>query len=389
MGSAGHAVVGRLIPIMSASSPAVRSSVPTVVGTLVAHGKAGGFALNLYNRVRLSKGAYHKEHPKAWEYIVVEYEPRPGVIVENLQRIRAVYDRAKGRWELHLVCKDEIETPNAPGNEAAGVDLGIYNFAAVVYSTEEADLYPGNRLKQDGYYFPKEIANCDDLGGERATRLHHKWSERCTHFFNSLAKHIIEQCVEQKVGQVNVGKLVGVREDENNDSKNWGRHGPLDLHRWTFDRFIKILTYKAKVEGIEVVEASERDTSKTCCVCGRKDDSQRVERGLYVYGLCDAAFNADMNAENICLDINESNTESAPDLGDHKSTGWLAQPGVFLYDLSRSDFAPPSLRLGCRRPLRSRHEVGRRECDLDAGPRAVGFDIDRAAEAVDPPLDQP
>ncbi|MFB6179623.1 MAG: hypothetical protein ABEI77_07870 [Halorientalis sp.] len=29
-------------------------------------------------------------------------------------------------------------------------DLGICNFAAAAYSTEEADLYPGNILKQDG-----------------------------------------------------------------------------------------------------------------------------------------------------------------------------------------------------------------------------------------------
>jgi putative transposase len=43
---------------------------------------------------------------------------------------------------LHLVCKDEIETPNAPGNETAGIDLGICNFAAVAYSTEETGLYP-------------------------------------------------------------------------------------------------------------------------------------------------------------------------------------------------------------------------------------------------------
>jgi len=49
------------------------------------------------NRVRLSKGANHKEHPKAWEYILVEYEIRPGVEVENLQQVRAVYDQAKER----------------------------------------------------------------------------------------------------------------------------------------------------------------------------------------------------------------------------------------------------------------------------------------------------
>jgi putative transposase len=285
------------------------------------------------NRVRLSKGANHKEHPKAWEYILVGYETRPGVEIENLQQVRAVYDQQKGRWELHLVCKDRVETPDAPGNGTAGIDLGICNFAAVAYSTEDAALYPGNRLKQDGYYFPKEIAKCDDSDSERATRLHNKWSERRTHFFHSLAKHIVERCVEKEVARINVGDLEGVREDEDGESKNWGRHGNLDLHGWAFDRFTRILTYKAKVEGIEVVEVSERDTSTTCCVCGRRDEDQRVERGLYVCERCDAAFNADVNgAENLRLNVTESNSESPS--GD-RCTGWLAQPGVYLYDLSR------------------------------------------------------
>ena len=300
------------------------------------------------NRLRLSKGANHKEHPKAWEYILVEYQTRPGVTVENLQQVRAVYDKAKGRWELHLICKDEIETPDAPGTETAGIDLGISNFAAVAYSTEESELYPGNRLKQDGYYFPKEIAKCDDSGGDKATRLHAKWSERRTHFFHSLAKHIVERCVEKGVGRINVGELEGVREDEDGASKNWGRHGNLDLHGWAFDRFTKILAYKANIKGIEVVEVSERNTSKTCCVCGRKDDNQRIERGLYVCKECDAAFNADVNgAENIRLNINQSNSESSGQLSGDRSTGWLAQPGVYLYDLS-SGFQPQEQVVDCK-----------------------------------------
>ena len=301
------------------------------------------------NRVRLSKGANHKEYPRAREYILVEYETRPDVEVENLQQVRAVYDQATERWELHLVCTDDVETPDAPGTEMAGVDLGICNFAAVAYSTDEADLYPGNRLKEDGYYFPKEIANCDDSDGKEATRLHHKWSERRTHFFHSLATHIVQQCVEKGVGRVNIGDLEGIREDENGDAKNWGRHGNLDLHGWAFNRFTDILTYKAKAEGIEVVEVSERDTSKTCCVCGREDDSQRVERGLYVCEMGDAAFNADVNgAENIRRNINkESNSESASSSGGDRSTGWLAQPAVYLHDLSRG-FQPRTEVVDCK-----------------------------------------
>jgi len=204
-----------------------------------------------------------------------------------------------------------------------------------VYSTEEADLYPGNRLKQDGYYFPKEIATCDASGAERATRRHGKWPERRTHFFHSSAKHIVERCVEQELGRINIRKPAGVREDDNAESNNGGRHENIDLHGWTFDRFSNILEHKAKLKGIEVVEVSERNTSKTCCVCGRKDDSQRVERGLYV---CETCVNG---AEDIRLGINgtESNSESARQLSGDRSTGWLAQPGVYFHDLS-SGFSP-------------------------------------------------
>jgi putative transposase len=268
------------------------------------------------------------------------------VTVENLQQVRAVYDSFNERWELHLVCADEIETPAPPGEETAGIDFGICNFAAVAYSSEQADLYPGNRLKQDGYYFPKEIAQCNDAGSERATRLHHTWSERRTHFFHSLAKHIVERCIERGVGRINVGELNGIRDDENGEAKNWGKHGNLDLHGWAFNRFTNILTYKAKVAGIAVDEVSERDTSKTCCVCGKEDDRQRVERGLYVCEEHDDAFNADVNgAENIRTAA--SNSESVTDPVADRSTGWLAQPAVYLHDLS-CGFVPQTAVIDCK-----------------------------------------
>jgi putative transposase len=156
------------------------------------------------------------------------------------------------------------------------------------------------------------------------------------------------RCVKKGVGRITVGEVDGVREDKDGDSRNRETHGNFDLHGWAFDRFTDILEYKPAVEGIRVVEVSERDTSKTCCVCGRKDDTQRVEHGLYVCGQCDAAFNADVNgAENIRLELNQRNSESAPDLGGGRSTGWLAQPGVYLHDLS-SGFQPQEQVVDCQ-----------------------------------------
>jgi putative transposase len=120
-----------------------------------------------------------------------------------------------------------------------------------------------------------------------------------------------------------------VREDEDCEAKNWGKHGNLDLHGWAFDRFTNILEYKAKVEGIDVEEVDEANTSKTCCVCGKTEENQRVERGLYVCKDCDAAFNADVNgAENIRLDSNDDTESNSESPSEDRSTGWLAQPSV-------------------------------------------------------------
>jgi putative transposase len=256
------------------------------------------------NRVRLSKGANDRYHPKAWEYVLVEYETRPGISVENLQQVRAVYDNAKGRWELHLVCKDEIEMPTAPGNETAGIDLGICNFAAVSYSTEDADLYPENRLKQDGYYFPKEIARCDASGGEEATRLHAKWSERRTHFFHSLAKHIVERCVEKEVGQINVREERFVRDrlhkvsrqivewsqqfekpcivfedlKEMRDSIDYGTRMNRRLHHLPFRALQFYTSYKAAFEGIPTDWIDPEYTSQRCPMCGHTERANRNKK---------------------------------------------------------------------------------------------------------------
>ena len=89
-----------------------------------------------------------------------------------------------------------------------------------------------------------------------------------------------------------------------------------------------MLEYKGEERGIEVVRQSERDTSKTCSACGTKDGNQRVERGLYVCDDCGTVANADVNgAENIRRKV-------PPSPKRDRSTGWMAQLAVHLFDRS-------------------------------------------------------
>jgi len=298
--------------------------------------KAAGFKLDTnYERVRLSKGSNLKAY---WsDFILCEYQTRPDVdlsTVETVQQVRAVW--TGDEWELHFVCKVEIEVSEAPGEKTVGVDLGINNFAALAYEDGHSELYPLNCLKQDDYYFSKRLAQCDDSDSEQATRLNQKNSARRTHYFHTLSKHIVQRCVDEGVGTIVVGDLSGIREDEeNSESKNWGNHGNLDLHSWAFDRFTSMLAYKAEMDGITVKQVSERDTSKSCSCCGRKRKANRVERGLYVCDECETVANADVNgAENIRQKV------SPNPHGEDRSNGWLAQPSTFLFDKETGAFAP-------------------------------------------------
>ena len=283
--------------------------------------KEDGFKHDAENgRVRLSKGRNLKE---SWsDFILCEYEADPDADIENAQQVRAVYER--GEWRLHFICRHEIN-PEPSGDAVAGIDLGICNLAAVSFG-DEGVLYPGGALKEDEYWFHKKRASCDESSSNEADRLDRKRTERRTHFLHSLSKDIVERCAERSVGTIVVGDISGIR-----DGEDRGDSGNLDLHGWAFDRFTQMLEYKAEERGIEVEQVDERGTSKTCSVCGTKNGSQRVERGLYVCESCGTVANADINgAENIREKVLPS---LAPDGGD-RDNGRMAQPAVRLFDTS-------------------------------------------------------
>jgi len=286
-----------------------------------------------HNQLRLSKGFNLKNHRS--DFILCEYETRPDVTVENIQQVRAVWNG--DRWELHLVCKVEVLVEDAPGDNTAGIDLGIKNYLAIAYDDGDAELYLGNVLKEDKHYFTRDEYGTEGENGpsRRALRARKKLSRRKNHFLHALAKHIVEQCIDHEVGRIAIGDLSEIREEENGDSRNWGRSGNKKLHGWEFDRFTNLLEYKAEEHGILVDRTSEHDTSKTCSCCGRKRDANRVERGLYVCESCDATMNADVNG---AVNIRRKITQNPPT--EDMSNGRLARPVAYLFSQTSGSFHP-------------------------------------------------
>ncbi len=280
-----------------------------------------------HNRIRLSKGRNLKDGRN--DFVLCEYAVDPEVTIQNVQQVRAVW--TGDEWELHIVCRVKTGDPDPPGDRVAGIDLGICNFAAVAVG-DEALLYPGGALKEDDYYFQKKRAKCDDSDSDKSQRLDHKRRGRRDHFLHAVSKNVVAECAARNVGTIAVGDLSGIREDA-----DWGDHGNLDLHGWAFDRFIEMLEYKAAERGINVERVDERDTSKSCASCGTTDDSQRVERGLYVCEACGLVANADVNG---AANIRQKVLPSLACDGGDRDNGWMAQPAVRLFDKSTGRVTP-------------------------------------------------
>ncbi len=189
------------------------------------------------------------------------------------------------------------------------------------------------RRRNERAYFRQEEY---DTEGKNGPSTHAEWarrkkSRRQTHFLHALSKDIVEQCANRDVGKIAVGHPKHIREDE-----DWGRHGNKRLHDWAFETILIHIEYKAEERGIEVerVDEYELATSTTCCACGMKAVSNRVERGFYVCEECGLVANSDCNAaENM-------RTTVTPSPSQDRSNGCLAQPSVRLFDKSTGRVAP-------------------------------------------------
>ncbi len=277
-----------------------------------------------HDRIRLSKGKNHKD---GRDFILCEYETPPAVELEHIQQVRAVYNSVKSRWELHVVCATEIDA-ESPGENTAGVDLGICNPAAVAFP-DDALLYPGNTLREDKHYFQQEEYQTEGDHGPSQTAqwAREKLSRRKDHFLHALSKDIVDRCVEHNVGTLVVGDPSGVDEDD------WGRHGNKRLDNWAYKRLMNLLDYKARERGIEVEMPDERGTSSACSVCGHEDDDSRVERGLWKCDRCGVVAHGDVNGAD---NIRQKTLPVTPPLGDGDSgNGCLAQPGVIQFSRTR------------------------------------------------------
>lgn len=173
----------------------------------------------------------------------------------------------------------------------AAIDIGVDNLVALTWNTcDRPVLLKGTLLKSVNQYYNKQMAKyrsiCELMNGRRSSnrvaRLTGKRNRKVGDYLHKASRKVIDLCREKDVSTLIIGKNKGWKQ-----GVNLGRKVNQSFVQIPFDRFIKMLQYKAESIGLKVVLTEESYTSGTSFLDGETptkdnyDKSRRVHRRLF------------------------------------------------------------------------------------------------------------
>ena len=217
-----------------------------------------------------------------------------------------------------LVYRIEVPDERPDNGRYIGIDIGVNNLAAVANSwNDEPFIINGRPLKSINQYMNKECAHyksvLETMNGRKSSnrlrKLLSKRDSKMNDYMHKASRYIIEYCVENGVSKIIIGKNKLWKQDLNGQDKKKNpqmsaktrKRNHQNFMQVPFDRFIQMISYKAREQGIAVILTEEGYTSGTSFIDQEEpvkrnyDKNRRVKRGLFISN--DAIkINADINA---------------------------------------------------------------------------------------------
>jgi putative transposase len=232
-----------------------------------------------------------------------------------------------GYYVVEVIYEQAAQQANVDPSLMAGIDIGIDNLATL--TSNKGGFVPrlvnGRPVKSINQYYNKRKADLQSKLGHNGTsnrieRLTNKRTRRINHYLHGASRRIIDVLVAEGIGTLVIGKNPNWKQEV-----NIGRRNNQNFVNIPHARFIEMLTYKAKLVGIQVVISEESYTSKCSFldnepICKQENYlGKRVKRGLFRAndGYC---YNADVNGSyNIIRKV-------TPDAFSQGSRGCVVHP---------------------------------------------------------------
>ena len=183
------------------------------------------------------------------------------------------------------------------------IDLGLNNLVTMGSNVLKPIIISGKPLKSINHFYNKNLAKLKSNAelkhnvktNKRIKRLHSKRYNKVQDYLHKTSRLIVNHLVSNNINTLVIGKNKNWKQDINIGAKN-----NQNFVQIPHTRFIQMISYKCKLEGITVVVTEESYTSK----CSFMDSEQikkhsdykgkRIKRGLFKTAT-NKLINADLN----------------------------------------------------------------------------------------------
>lgn len=226
----------------------------------------------------------------------------------NIDQVRIV-PKKSGCYVVEVVYTREEEQIQLDPSLVAAVDIGVNNLVALTSNKRGfiPRLVNGRPIKSVNQCYNKQASKLQkNMSSNHHTsreleRVAAKRTRRIDHYMHTVSRRLIDLLVAEGIGTLVIGKNPNWKQESHMRKKD-NQHFVQISHA----RFIDMLTYKAKLVGIEVLVQEESYTSKASFldldpipVYGKEKgkpvfSGKRVKRGMY-RSKSGRMFNADVN----------------------------------------------------------------------------------------------
>ncbi len=243
------------------------------------------------NIIRLSISKQLKEYLKTQgineHYLYLKIKRFSNIVIRELQ----VQFKKNKLILLAVYEKPEIPLKNDNGHYL-GIDLGVNN-AFTCYDSD-GNSFIVNGFLNATHWYDKRIAHLQSISdaqqaakgikypkkSKQVLKLYERKQEKVKDFLHQATAYITKYCIEHNIHTVIIGDMKNIRKDANLKRSN------QQLHSFPFQKIYQMLSYKLKLNGIQMIKQKEAYSSQ-CSPNSKKvsrmyaKKSQRVERGLY------------------------------------------------------------------------------------------------------------
>jgi putative transposase len=224
--------------------------------------KERGRNILIYDKQALGKRAFKKTGKLIPSGLPIEIETK--IEWEALDQMRIV--PRLGGYMVEVVYQKAEEPAAVDPSLLAAIDLGVNTLAAVTSTKQgfQPLLINGRPLKSLNQHYNKQrarhqshLAKAKRFTSRQLDRITTKRNRRINAYLHTASRRIIDVLVLEGIGTLVVGKNPYWKQEV-----ELGRKNNQEFVQIPHARFIEMLTYKAKLVGIQVVQQEESYTSK-------------------------------------------------------------------------------------------------------------------------------